>query len=560
MSPTPSQRFVFTREFAQLVWLLVYRSVSTDEQKRALRAVVSQLRDGSRSVSLAELNRSIAEAARLEPTPGELPWLSELATRMAAHSVSNLDFASPPRAADVLGVARVLASAAVHGDEGTNFDARALALGLTTVTMQLGRAGFVRRATPFASPAITRRMPGAPPARTPTIGSLVIADGAHAAPSPDGHEMGIGAPRESVPRSMEASGSSGAGDQAGMLERAFTRSGRGTGLEDLFDRLDEPDLPADSVPALLEELSRAAEDFARDGLWAGCAEVMRRMVVRERDVTDPDAKRAFVIHLRRLCKPGMLRGLAQLMTRQRDLRDDIEQVLVRAGSGGADILTELLVGSNLASERRVYRSAIVKCPAAVEPLLHLMDDHRWYVVRNATELLGELREARAEPRVLLAARHADARVRRAAATALARLGTTRGHHTLQQLLGDANAAVRLQAVHALASARLPRAVPALLQALEREEDAELQLALLGALGAHPTDAAVERLTEAAQPGGFLSRRPAAYRVAAIDALADAGTHAALAALRALQGDRERLVREAVERALSASAHGALAGR
>jgi hypothetical protein len=344
-------------------------------------------------------------------------------------------------------------------------------------------------------------------------------------------------------------------EQDRMVEAAFTRVGQPQGLDDLFRRLDG-ELDGRTAPVVLDDLTRATEDFARDGLWVGVADVLGRLVGREERLTDGDVKRAFLIHLRRLFKPGVLRGLAQLLAKRRDLRTQVEPIFVRAGEVGADVLLELLVSSNLASERRAYRTALVRCPSAVEPLVHLLQDPRWYVVRNAAELLGEMGAQHADVKLVAALRHGDARVRRSAAGALARLGTTRGIFALQPLLADPNAAVRLQAVHGIASARLPRSVPALLQALEREGDPDIQHALLAALGAHPTDDAVERLAQAAHPGSLLHRKPTPFRLAAVNALGDAATPAAVSALRGMQGDRDRDVRAAVERSLAAQAQGA----
>jgi len=573
-----SQQVVFARAFAQLVWLLVYRPGATDEQKQALRAALIEVRDEGFVLSLAELNRAIASASSLAPSPHELPWLSELTARMAGHSVGLLDFAHGAKAADVLGVARVLASSPIQGDEGMTCDARLSGLQLTTVTVRLGRAGFVRRATPIAT---TRVGPAGPtgPARTPGLGIVAI-EGPPA--SPRGRDLGIGAPtpsagmlhvassRDAAPRTAAPSGAAPSGaapsgrgmdaeEQDRMVEAAFTRAGQPQGLDELLRRLDG-ELDGHTAPIVLDDLTRASEDLARDGLWVGVADVLARLVAREERLTDGDLKRAFLIHLRRLFKPGVLRGLAQLLAKRRELRSQVEPIFVRAGEVGADVLLELLVSSNLASERRAYRTALVRCPSAVEPLVHLLQDPRWYVVRNAAELLGEMGAQHADAKLVAALRHGDARVRRSAAGALARLGTTRGTFALQPLLGDSNAAVRLQAVHGIASARLPRSVPALLQALEREGDPDIQHALLAALGSHPTDDAIERLAQAAHPGSLLHRKPTPFRLAAISALGDAATPAAMAALRAMQGDRDREVRAAVDRTLAGLAQGVGANR
>jgi hypothetical protein len=537
------------RAFAHLVWLLVYRPASTREQKDALREVLLALRSDGCVLSLAELNRAIASASQLRPAPGELPWLGELAERMAAHSVGMLDFSAQASAADVLGVARALSTFPVSGDDGANFDARVVALQLTTVTVRLGRAGFVRRGTPASSARVG-------PARTPSLGAVRI-DGGAAIPE-SVRSAGIGLPTPAPTTSALGERETPVRDEEpDMRQAAFTRGGAPRGHHELLGRLDLAPRTGAAISPLLDDLVRLAEERARDAQWGDVAEVLQGIVGREKDAREADVKRAYLIQLRRLFKPGILRGLGQLLGRERDRRAALTPVFVRAGDVGAELLIELMVGSAVASERRAYRTVLASCPDAAEPLKHLLHDGRWFVVRNAAELLGEMGVREADAPLVATLKHPDARVRRAAAGALARLGTARGVHALQHLLGDTNAAVRQQAVTGLVSARHPRSAAALLQALEHEADPELQHALLHALGAHPTDAAVERLAQAAQPGSLLARKAASYRLAAVAALGEAGTPSALAALRRLQRDKDREVAAAAERALASHAQGVL---
>ena len=71
---------------------------------------------------------------------------------------------------------------------------------------------------------------------------------------------------------------------------------------------------------------------------------------------------------------------------------------------------------------------------------------------------------------------------------------------------------------------------------------------------------MKRLQQAVHPGSMLHRKQAAYRLAAVTALAEAGTHTAIGILRSLVNDRDREVRSAVEKALKKHAQGSLAGR
>lgn len=548
----------FTREFAHLVSMLVHRPDAIDEQKQALRIALAEARSGGRALSLSELNRSIADAVQLSPVPPEVAWLSELARRMAAHSVSLIEFSVASNAAELLGVARILAAQAVHGDDGANFDARLLALSAIGVTARLGPVGFVRRPTPaIAMP----RFPGAaPPALTPVIGVAAIPPAPHGGAS-GGGRGGDEHVRRNPAREVvgEAPSEMGDGAVGEMVEAAFTRVSGPAAASAALDRLQE-ELTARSAPPLLDHLSRAVEESSREGAWAVVVDVLHRMGEREESVTDADVRRIFVITLRRLQKPGILRGVAQLLWRDKSRRDEATAVLRRAGDVGADVLIELLISSNQASERRAYRSAIAACPSSVGQLQHLLKDHRWYVVRNAVDLLGEMQVQEADAAIVATLRHPDARVRRAAASTLARLATPRAANALPQLLTDTSSAVRLQAVFGLSALRNIRSVPALLAALERESDPELQHAILSALGLHPTDTAVERLIQGAQPGSLLSRKPVAFRLASVHALGEAGTPAAQSALRALLSDRDREVRVAVEKALARRSQGVLTPR
>jgi HEAT repeat protein len=133
---------------------------------------------------------------------------------------------------------------------------------------------------------------------------------------------------------------------------------------------------------------------------------------------------------------------------------------------------------------------------------------------------------------------------------LGKLGTSRAVLALLQSMNDPSPDVRLQVAHALGSARNARSVPWLIEALDSEIDTDVQAALIAALGQIPTEDAVARLARAADAGGVLLRKPVPVRQRAIEALADAGTPAALHALRGLLQDRDRAVRESAQKAIS----------
>jgi hypothetical protein len=548
----------FVRHYANLIWLLIHRPTAVEEQKSAMRRALSQALTRPHEISLTDLNVSVAEAAHVRPVSEDLPWISELAMRMAGHAVRSMSFESGATATDALNLARALTQPPSSSDEGAAFDARLVALGLKTIHVYIGREGFVRRATPAVGHAAIVGPARTPPlgiravsrstARAHTQGGLRITTAA-ASPLPPGFEA-VGTPA-SAKRGHAAKGVPD--ESARIYETALSVGNVSRELEQLLVRLDAP-MDANAAAKQMEEVARAAEQRAAQGLWVDVLEICTHLLHREAQEKDPGVRRAVVVAVRRLNQRGLLKGIAQLLPRRRELRDDATLVLARYGDTASDVLIELLVGTDAAPERRAYRVALTHCPAAVPAVIHLLGDPRWFVIRNAAELLGEMGVTEADGKLAQAMRHPDARVRRAAAAALARLGTPRALHALEQSLTDKAPAVRLQSALGLGTIRNLRALPAVMDVLDNEEDPDVQAALLSALGSMPTAEAVERLRRAAEPGTLMNRKSISVRLHAIQALADAGTHSAYAALRTFLKDRDKEVQAKVDRLLDHRAY------
>jgi HEAT repeat protein len=175
----------------------------------------------------------------------------------------------------------------------------------------------------------------------------------------------------------------------------------------------------------------------------------------------------------------------------------------------------------------------------------MLGDPGWFVARTAAVLLGELGTPAAEQPLSELLHHDDERVRHAATIALMRLGTARSMPAIEQALRDGAPQIRLQAAAILAEHRADASAAPLIGALDVERDDEVKAAFYQALARFGTAEAVEKLIVAAQPErGIFRRKSVALRIAAIRALAAAGTPAALDALVALQADREKDVQQA----------------
>jgi len=532
----------FQARFAELVYLLAHEPDATAEHQRVVSEAVVATAAGDTSLATSQLNVDLQYARQ----SSEALRLHELVMRMSAHSAHQIDFLEGTPGDQILGVARILAAEARPNDEGVAFDYELIKVGVTHVEVHLGRNGFVRTGslTPSASPRVNGssvHTPAGPPRidghRTPRGGSLTL-----------GAEIpaGLAARRTTPPVGAPTIHD----DSNRMFEGAFKTKSLATLSDDeLIERL-RTEVTPQNVSRVLDEVATVAEARGSDGRWEVVARVFAAFVDREVSAEDAELRRAYTIAVRRLTKPSLIRGMAGLLPRRRELRDSLQVVFTRLGSDAAEALIDLLTSSDSLTDRRAYLAVLAKIRDAVPTLIHLLGDNRWYVVRNAIDLLGEMRAAEAENALLDVVTHREERVRRSAATALARLGTLRSIQAVEKMATDPVPEVRVHAMQGLGTVKSPRAVSVLARALDHEPDQEVQAVILAALGRQATDEAVARLTKAAEPDGRLfKRKPTALRIAAVQALVEANTPAALVALRRFANDREREVRVAAARAV-----------
>ncbi|MGQ0538835.1 MAG: HEAT repeat domain-containing protein [Gemmatimonadaceae bacterium] len=541
----------FATEFAQLLWQLARTPHAVEAQKATLRRIMLARPSDKVEIELGGLNFWIVGSHGVSEASESVRHLSELTMRMAAHAVRSLQFSAHVPAAEVLGVARALAAAPQLRDDGEAFDARMVALKPTGVTVTMGRQGFVRHATPRAGMRSIR------PA-TPASGTRPVSSAAEAGPARLVDRLQASGPRAAglSPRSSadSAGGESAARKRTAEDERLAIMSrelARTEPMQDLtaLQALIGEASDANSAAAAADVALRAAEQRIAQGDWLAALGIIAAMAHREVAGTDADVRRPFLIVLRRLLVPHTLHGLAKLLPTARERRADLHSAFARSGEDGVDVLVELLTNAGTPGERRAYRDALAGCSQAAPSLQHMLGDTRWFAVRNAAELLGEMGVQEADAKLVETLAHPETRVRRAVTGALARLGTPRALHALQQMLRDANPAVRSQAALGLGAAAQSAATAQLIAALDAEQDGAVQQALVSALGRMSSPAAVERLAQAAQPGTLFRRRASGPRVAAVNALAEASTPEALETLRRLARDRDEEVRAAVERAL-----------
>jgi HEAT repeat protein len=418
--------------------------------------------------------------------PQALAGVQELAERLATHSIEGIDIEQAAAPAELLALARLLAVGAASTHDAADLARKLSELQEKTVHVRL------------AEKAVAQPAPASGPGAAPDAGPA-------------------------------------------------TASER---VQSLWDQLAAaPDAPA--AQQVLTELAFLAEQATREGRTGDVADKFITLLEFEAKVVNPDLRPAYVMAARRLTRPTILRPIAHLLATEPERTAQTERILQRCAQDGVDAVVDQFLGATSNLQRRAYRDVLFRLTGAREALVQMLSDPRWYVVRQAAEFLGEMGAQDAERALADLLRHKDARVRRAATRALARLDSAFTLDALARAVTDDDATVRLEAVAGLTARKGARAGSMLASAIDAENDLEVQFSILAALGRIATPETVAKLAAAAAAasGFFRSRKNSALRIAAITALGDAHTPAALTALQAMANDREKDVREAVARTL-----------
>jgi HEAT repeat protein len=216
--------------------------------------------------------------------------------------------------------------------------------------------------------------------------------------------------------------------------------------------------------------------------------------------------------VRQILTPSVVQALVRQLPKSRR-RDDLMPVLARAGDLSVHALVQLLQDAETLAERRACFDAIVALDAGEEALREALEDPRWYVVRNAAALLGEMGVVEADVHLIPLLSHDDERLRIAGARALTRLATPKAMTALQGCLGDPAAELRRLAAsaHGARSQGKPSTI-ALLAALDAEPDEDVVLEILSVLGTLGSPECVQRLVRIMRDEGAPEwLREAAYQ-------------------------------------------------
>jgi HEAT repeat protein len=145
-------------------------------------------------------------------------------------------------------------------------------------------------------------------------------------------------------------------------------------------------------------------------------------------------------------------------------REAMLAILSASGSAGVS-LTISKMGStdNLAVRKELSSLLVGLGSSAVPAILKMMQDKRWYIIRNLSSILGDIGLPEAVPELLMCLKHSDTRVCKEAIRSLAKIGGREAESALIGVLLSNNSVLFPQVIASLGGMKSKKALTELMQ-------------------------------------------------------------------------------------------------
>jgi len=302
--------------------------------------------------------------------------------------------------------------------------------------------------------------------------------------------------------------------------------------------------------------------------------LVQELIPRIRQSANPDGRLALLEALALLCRHSSdeqrseelrniaLQAVVQLADPEligflidflcdRELNDRHRQLLMKIlvfiGDSTIDKLMDRLTREENAHNRKLLLETLARQGARTLPILaEYLHDERWYVVRNAATILGQIRHPEGARYLNPLLHHEDIRVCREAIRALTRIGGPGAAQALLRALEDKDEEIRRQALYSLAVIKDQSTLPALIGIVRQSDLLMKQTGMrkeaINVLGEIGSPEAIPLLTWLVnQKRWFKRSQHNELRIAAIQALGEIKHPDAIPALERASRDKTELV-------------------
>ena len=348
--------------------------------------------------------------------------------------------------------------------------------------------------------------------------------------------------------------------QYSLVERTWTKfkPSDALALETLLTKMEQENNDARFQKALQELIPLLRLQLNDEQPSTGPAGLSPFMPVRYRQTIFRGAQKNALLGLGQLSTDTITDYLVAYLTEEetdKKTRNTLIQILAFMGSKITNRLMEILAGERSAPKRKILHEILVRSgPSSLPFINEYLSDDRWFVVRNAVALLGDIRSQDSLAELTLLLQHDDIRVRRETIRALTRIGGKRAINILLQTAASDDQELRRQAILSLGAMRATVASPTLMSMLKQKDwsqrGIDLKKDTIRALGEIRDPAAIPELLKIITKRRWLHRQlNDELRVAAAAALGDIAEESTRAALEKATNDKATTVARAAAQAL-----------
>ncbi|HEY3308822.1 MAG TPA: HEAT repeat domain-containing protein [Desulfuromonadaceae bacterium] len=148
----------------------------------------------------------------------------------------------------------------------------------------------------------------------------------------------------------------------------------------------------------------------------------------------------------------------------------IIRILLLAGPDAINLTVEKMGATESLAERKSLSGLLVNLgESAVPPLLAMLDDNRWYIVRNLTAILGENGSPSAVPGLQKCLQHPDTRVSKEAIRSLAKIGGREAETALISIVRTGDPSLLPQALTSLGGMKSRKSLVELMHIINSDD-------------------------------------------------------------------------------------------
>ncbi|GAB4281013.1 MAG: hypothetical protein Kow0092_36500 [Deferrisomatales bacterium] len=313
--------------------------------------------------------------------------------------------------------------------------------------------------------------------------------------------------------------------------------------------------------ALLREVSRHVEGYLYEERFREAFHVVLFLYreAQNMDAVGKGGKRDYLLEaVRRLVRKELLTWLTRFVATERGAEEaEVGEYVLRFLGKDAvvPLLNALVAERSRVGRRRLLDVLVAIGPPVVPWAMRMLEDQRWYVVRNMVTILGGVGTPEAVKALLRVAGDPDSRLRKEVARALGRVTGEQAAEELRKLLDDPDPGVRLMAVGSAAGHRTETMLDALWGVFRRvpmrSSRWNARVPILQSIGRMGLEAAVGPLERLVRRRPLLWRsRWRVVRLAALQALGEIGGERARRILEELRDHRDAEVSKVAVRALA----------